>query len=83
MPMSFLPARIWSFRTLSAFLFRSVHDRREDSVEVERRAEGPTDFSQRRQLLDRLGQLRRSGLQFLEQPHVLDRNDGLIGEGLQ
>src|SRR4029453_15483415 len=34
-------------------------------------------------LLQRLGQLAVAPLQFLEQPHVFDSNDGLVGEGFQ
>ena len=34
------------------------------------------------QLGDRAGQLPRARLHLLEQPHVVDGDDGLVGEGL-
>ena len=37
----------------------------------------------RRLLLQRFGQLAVAGLQLLEQPHVLDRDHRLVGEGLE
>ena len=37
----------------------------------------------RRLLLQRLGQLARARLHLLEQPRVLDGDDGLVGEGLE
>ena len=40
------------------------------------------DFGRRRLLLQRLGQLARARLLGLEQPRVLDGDDGLVGEGL-
>src|SRR6266446_5239723 len=64
-------------------LNRAVHDRGKDRVEVERRAEGVTDFAQGGQLPDRPGQLRRSGFQLLEQAHILDGDDCLVSKGLQ
>ena len=48
-------------------------DRVEHRLDVERRADGLADLAQRRQLLDRAGQLARPRLQLLEQPDVLDR----------
>ena len=33
-------------------------------------------------LLQRLGKVARARLHLVEQPHVLDRDDGLVGEGL-
>ena len=41
------------------------------------------DLRGRRLLLQRLGQLAIARLQLLEQPHVLDRDHRLVGEGLQ
>ena len=56
-------------------------DRIEHRVEVERGAEGLADLAQRLQLPDRAGELGRAGLQFLEQPRVLDSDGGLVREG--
>jgi hypothetical protein len=58
-------------------------DRVEHHLDVERRAHGPADLAQRGQLLDRLRQLARTGLQLREEPNVLHGDDGLVGEGLQ
>ena len=58
-------------------------DRVEHRLDVQRRAHRPTDLAQRRQLLDRLGQLARPRLQLLEEADVLDGDDGLVGESLQ
>src|SRR5262245_49542136 len=41
------------------------------------------DHSERSQLLDRLGELAGASLHLVEQPHVLDRDHRLVGEGLQ
>ena len=43
----------------------------------------PQDFTRRRLLLQRLGQFAIAVLQFLEQPHVLDGDDRLVGEGFE
>ena len=51
-------------------------------LEIERGADGASHLAQRRELLDRAGEIGGPGLQLLEQPHVLDRDDGLIREGL-
>ena len=59
------------------------HDGREHRLELERRADGLTHLAQRRELADRAGQRRRPLLQLVEQPRVLDGDDGLVGEGLQ
>ncbi len=58
-------------------------DRVEHRLDIERRAHGPTDLAQRRELLNRLGQLARARLQLLEEADVLDGDDGLVGEGLE
>ena len=58
-------------------------DRVEHRVEVERRADRAADLAQRRELLHRARQLARPRLQLLEQPHVLDGDDRLVGEGLE
>ena len=64
-------------------LARAGDDRIEHQLDIERRAEGVTDLTQRRQLLDRLGQFGGPLLQLLEQAHVLDGDDGLVGERLE
>ena len=43
----------------------------------------PEDLAGRRLLLQRLGELPIALLEFVEQPGVLDGDDGLIGEGLE
>ena len=55
----------------------------EHGLEVERRAEGLADVAQRLQLADRPRELAGTRLQLLEEPDVLDRDHGLVGEGLQ
>ena len=63
-------------------LHRAAHDRVQDGREIEGRADRPADGAQGLQLLHRSRQISGPGLQFLEQPDVLDRDDGLVGEGL-
>ena len=61
-------------------LGHDVHHR----LEVGRRAgDHPQDLRGRRLLLERLGQLAVPGLELREQPHVLDGDHRLVGEGLQ
>ena len=61
-------------------LGHNLHDR----LEIGRRArDHPQDLGRRRLLVQRLGQLAVPGLELLEQPDVLDRDDRLVGEGLQ
>ena len=61
-------------------LGHDVHHR----LEVGRRAgDDPQDLGGRGLLLERLGQLAVPGLELREQPHVLDRDDRLVGEGLR
>ena len=60
-----------------------AHDGAEHSLEIESRADRLADLSQRFQFPNRLRQLARSRLQFLEQPHVLDGDDRLVGEGFE
>ena len=40
-------------------------------------------FGRRRLLLQRFGKVARSCLHLLEQPHIADRDHGLVGESLQ
>ena len=47
-----------------------------------RAADDLQDLAGRGLLLQRLGELARARLQLLEQPHVLDRDHRLVGEGL-
>src|SRR5262249_10402337 len=48
-----------------------------------RTCDHPQDLARRRLLLQRLGQVLIASLQLGEQAHVLDGDDGLIGEGLE
>ncbi len=52
-------------------------------IEIERRAHRTADLAERLELFDRPTQLRSARLQLVEQPCVLDRDDGLVGEGLE
>ena len=52
-------------------------------LQIERRAYRSPDFAQSLKLLHRAGKLARAHLNFVEQPGVLDGDDGLVGEGLQ
>ena len=60
-----------------------AHNGAEHSLEIEGRADRLTDLTQRSQLPNRLRQLARPRLQFLEQPHVLDGDHRLVGEGFE
>jgi hypothetical protein len=63
---------------------RAFDERFQHGLEIERRAaDDLQDLARRGLLFQRLGQLAIAGLEFLEQPHVLDGDDRLIGEGLQ
>src|SRR5215831_5145259 len=48
-----------------------------------RAADDPKDFARRCLLVERRGQFSVARLQFLEQPHVLDGDYRLVGEGLE
>ena len=62
----------------------TLDDRVEDRLEVGRRGgDHAQDLGGRRLLLQRLGQLAVALLQLLEQPGVLDGDDGLVGERLE
>src|SRR5262249_3714030 len=56
---------------------------RQYGFEVQSRADGLTNLTQRFQFPNRLRQLARPRLQFLEQSHVLDRNYRLICKGFE
>jgi hypothetical protein len=62
----------------------ALRDRVEHGLDIGRRAADDTqDLARRRLLLKRLRQVAITGLQLLEQPHILDGDDGLVGEGLE
>src|SRR5712692_7376564 len=63
----------------------SVADNRvENRLHVRgRAADDLQDFAGRRLLLEGFGERFVAFLQFLEQPHVLDRDNGLVGKGLE
>src|SRR5262245_5578822 len=53
-------------------------------LQISRRAtNNRKNVARRRLLLQSFGEITVPGLQFLEQPHVFDGNDGLVGEGLE
>ena len=60
-----------------------AHDCAEHRLEIESRTDGLADFSQRFQFPDRSRKLARPRLQFLEQPHILDRDHRLVGEAFE
>ena len=63
---------------------RALGDRIKHRLNIRRRAgDDAEDFACRRLLLQRLCQIAVAFLQFFEQPHVLDGNDGLVGEGFE
>src|SRR5262249_28952814 len=63
---------------------RSLGNRVEHRLDVGRRAgDHVQDLGAGRLLLERLGELARARLHLVEQPHVLDGDDGLVGEGLE
>ena len=62
----------------------AAHDRVEHGLDVGgRAADHAQDLPRRRLLLERLRQLAVARLQLPEQPHVLDGDDRLVGEGLE
>ena len=58
-------------------------DARQHGLKVESRAYRLTDFAERFELAHRACQFVGSLIQFFEQPHVLDGDHGLVGEGLE
>ena len=63
---------------------RALHEALEDRLEIERRAaDDLQDLARRRLLLERLGEVAVARFQLLEEPDVLDGDDGLVGERLQ
>src|SRR5262249_24419141 len=64
-------------------LHRPVHDGRQHRVEVERGADGLAHLAQCLELPYRPRQLAGPLFQFGEEPHILDRDDRLVGEAFQ
>ena len=63
---------------------RGIDQRLQDCVEIEgRAADHLQNVGRRGLLLKRLGHFRRARLHLLEQPHILDGDHRLVGEGLQ
>ena len=61
-----------------------IRDRVEHRLHIGLRpADHAQDVAGRRLLLERFGEVAVARLELLEQPHVLDRDDRLVGEGLQ
>src|SRR5215831_14858961 len=60
-----------------------AHNGAEHGLKIESRADRLTDLTQRSQFPNRLSQLARTRFQFLEEPHVLDSDHCLVGEGFQ
>src|SRR5262249_28646350 len=59
----------------------AADDGLEHGLELECGADSSADFTERAKLRDRLREIARARLHLLEQPHVLDRNHCLVGEG--
>ena len=63
---------------------RQSEQRVEDRLQIERRAADDLEHIRGRGLLlQRFGQVARARLHLVEQAHVLDRDHGLVGKGLQ
>jgi hypothetical protein len=62
-------------------LSRLGDDGRQDGFEVDGRIDRLADLAERLQLSDRLREFARACLHLVEQPHVFDRDQRLIGEG--
>ena len=60
-----------------------AHDGAQHCLEIESGADRLADFSQRFEFPDRPSKLAGPCFQFLEQPHVLDGDHGLVGEGFE
>ena len=61
-------------------LHGALHDRGQHVFEVERRIDRLRDLAERPQFADRAGKLVGARAQLVEQAHVLDGDDGLVGE---
>ena len=63
---------------------RGFQNRRRRQTQIERRAaDDLQDLGRRGLLLQRLGKIARARLHLVEQPRVLDGDDGLVGESLE
>ena len=63
---------------------RALDDGVEHRLHVRRRAADDAEhLGRRRLMLQRLAQFRVALAEFLEQAHVLDGDDGLVGEGFE
>ena len=67
----------------AAQLDRVGDDARQHGFQIESRAHRLADFAERFQFADRTCQFVGSLIQFFEQPHVLDGDDGLGGKGFE
>ena len=67
----------------AAQLDRVGNDSRQHGFEIESGADRLTDFAERFELAYRACQFVGSLIQFFEQPHVLDGDHGLVGEGFK
>src|SRR6266508_3777701 len=61
----------------------SGHDRRENRVQIQRRADSLAHLAERSELVHRAGELTRPRLELREEANVLDGDHRLVGEGLQ
>src|SRR5262249_3164390 len=59
----------------------AADDGLEHGLELERGADGSADLTERAKLRDRPGEFACARLHLVEQPHVLDRDNRLVGEG--
>src|SRR5262249_19946937 len=59
----------------------AADDGLEHGLELERGADRSADLTERAKLRDRPGKFARARLHLVEQPHVLDRDHRLVGEG--
>ena len=67
----------------AAQLDRMGNDSRQHGFEIERGADRLADFAERFELAYRACQFVGSLIQFFKQAHVLDGDDGLVGEGFE
>src|SRR5688572_15223400 len=68
--------------TSSRELDRVAHNRAEDCLEIQSGTDCLANFPERSKLADGFCELLCSRFQFLKQPHILNRDDCLIGESL-
>src|SRR5712692_4519772 len=74
---------VYAAESRAAQTYSALHDDIEYRLDVGGGArDNPQDLGGRRLLLERHGQLAVARLQFLKEADVLDRDDGLVGEGL-